>query len=222
VLAALALAACHPAAGAAARAPSPVAPGTPNVLAPATPAPGAAAGGADATTSAAEANVTNAPGGHAPGGHAPGGTPNAAHTNGPDGPPAAPAAQPEAPGAIAAAAGAVKGKGAKPAGAPAAASVAQVLDARVPVGRLVRVRGRCLGYGARGDAGPPPRTRSDWLLSDAGRAVYVVGAFPAGCEPMAGGPTPVEIVARVAADTVAGLGGPGRPRRYLVRQAGGA
>jgi hypothetical protein len=104
-------------------------------------------------------------------------------------------------------------------GAPEAATVAEVLDGRVAAGRLVRVRGRCLGYGGAAAEGPPPQTRSDWLLADAGRAVYVAGPFPPGCQPMGGGPDPVTVIARVAADTVAGLGGPGRPRRYLIGRA---
>ncbi len=99
------------------------------------------------------------------------------------------------------------------------ATVAQVADGALPAGRVVRVTGRCLGYGARSAEGPPPRTRSDWLLGSGGRAVYVVGAFPPGCEPMAGGTDDVTLRARVAVDTVAGLRGPGTPRRYLVRVA---
>jgi hypothetical protein len=104
-------------------------------------------------------------------------------------------------------------------GAPESATVAEVLDGRVAAGRLVRVRGRCLGYGGAAAEGPPPRTRSDWLLGDAGRAVYVAGPFPPGCQPMSGGPEPVTVLARVATDTAPGLGGPGRTRRYLVGSA---
>lgn len=106
-------------------------------------------------------------------------------------------------------------------GAPPVVTVAAVLDGRIPVGREVRVTGRCLGYGGRGADGPPPRTRSDWLLGSGERAVYVVGAFPPGCTPMGGGADRVTVRGRVAADTVAGLGAPGVARRYLVGRVTG-
>jgi hypothetical protein len=103
------------------------------------------------------------------------------------------------------------------------ATVAEVLDGRVATGRTVDVRGRCLGYAARGAEGPPPRTRSDWLLGApaGGRAVYVVGAPPAGCAAMSGGGTPgaeveVTVRGRVAMDTLPALAGRGAVRRYLV------
>ena len=113
------------------------------------------------------------------------------------------------------------------AGQPPLRTVAELLDGREPPGALVRAAGRCRGYGRAPAAGPPPVTRSDWLLEDAGRAIYVVGARPAGCAATGtpqGAPTaasdpdaPVTLVARVAVDTLAAIGaGPGVPRRYLV------
>jgi hypothetical protein len=98
------------------------------------------------------------------------------------------------------------------------ATVAQILDGRVPVGQTVRVRGRCLGYGASlGDEGPP-LTRSDWLLEGDGRRIYVSGAYPPGCSATTPAESPATIRAEVAEDTLAGLGAQApRTRRYLVR-----
>ncbi len=135
-----------------------------------------------------------------------------------------PAAAQQNPAAVAAAAKpapAVR-PGAGAAAAGDSASVADVLDGAVRAGRVVRVAGRCLGYGNARQGGPPPRTRSDWLLGGAAdRAVYVVGALPPDCDVMTGAPGRVTIRGRVAVDTVEGLRGPGTPRRYLVRVGDG-
>jgi hypothetical protein len=95
--------------------------------------------------------------------------------------------------------------------------LADVIDSSGWVGRTVRTAGRCRGYGAASDAGPPPISRSDWLLEDEGMSVYVNGAFPAGCPADSGVGARVTVVARIAEDTLRLLGArTGKPRRYLV------
>jgi hypothetical protein len=99
-------------------------------------------------------------------------------------------------------------------------TVREVLDSSALVGQRIRVAGRCLGYGSNLAEGTPPRTRSDWQLESDGAAIYVVGALPPRCSAMEGegGEDTVTITAIVAEDTLpAPDGGPGRPRRYLMR-----
>jgi hypothetical protein len=102
----------------------------------------------------------------------------------------------------------------------ASVTVAQVIDSASLVGRTVSVTGRCLGYQVPAVAiGPPPLTRSDWQLEDGGVAVFVSGAYPAGCSATAGSTTPTTVVALVAQDTLPALGNrPATARRYLVRK----
>jgi hypothetical protein len=95
-------------------------------------------------------------------------------------------------------------------------TVGAVLDSPGLVSRVVRVTGRCLGYSTTRGAGPPPSSRSDWLLQSGGRTVYVVGAFPAGCSATSPSADDITISAQVAQDTLPGFAGrPGMPRRYL-------
>ena len=97
-------------------------------------------------------------------------------------------------------------------------TVREVLDSSALVGQRVRVAGRCLGYGGKLAEGAPPRTPRDWQLESGGVAVYVVGVLPPGCSATEGGRDTVTITATVAQDTLPALGGgPGRPRRYLMR-----
>lgn len=77
--------------------------------------------------------------------------------------------------------------------------------------RMVSVDGSCLGTSSPRAPGPPPRTRSDWILADDSGAVYVVGALPSGCAPLGGQPVWATVVAMVAFDTVAA-----RVRAYLI------
>lgn len=99
------------------------------------------------------------------------------------------------------------------------ATVADVLDGRVAVGASVRVAGRCVGYSAGLSPDGPPITRSDWLLEADGRRVFVTGAYPPGCSALTPSEAPVTVIAVVAEDTLANLGGGApRVRRYLVRR----
>jgi hypothetical protein len=97
-------------------------------------------------------------------------------------------------------------------------TVAELLDGTEHVGKTVRVAGRCLGYRVPAVAqGTPPRSRSDWQLEDAGRAIYVVGALPAGCSGSQGSDARITVTGRVEQDTMPALGGSvGATRRYLV------
>lgn len=95
-------------------------------------------------------------------------------------------------------------------------TVAAVLDSPDLISRVVRVTGRCLGYSQSAAIGPPPSSRSDWMLQAGGRTVYVVGAFPPGCTANSPSAGDITIAARVAQDTLAGFGGrPATPRRFL-------
>ena len=99
------------------------------------------------------------------------------------------------------------------------ATVHEVLtDARL-VGSTLDVTGHCLGYSTPTIAkGSPPLTRSDWQLEDAAEAAWVSGPLPQGCTATEPSPGPVTITARVARDTLQGLGGGAPiPRQYLVR-----
>ena len=100
---------------------------------------------------------------------------------------------------------------------PELATLANIIDSDRLVGRTVRVGGKCAGYGGVAGAGPPPRSRSDWVLRADSRLIYVVGAFPSGCAPVGGTDVDVTVLARVAQDTLAPFAGrPGQPRRYLI------
>jgi hypothetical protein len=102
---------------------------------------------------------------------------------------------------------------------PLKATVHEVLANPGLVGHTVKVTGTCLGYSTPTIAkGSPPLTRSDWQLADQGEAVWVSGAMPAGCSATEPAKTPSTILARVAQDTLVGLGGGAtEARRYLVR-----
>lgn len=99
-------------------------------------------------------------------------------------------------------------------------SVAEVVDSAKWVGQVVRVSGSCSGYTGSVADGPPPLTRSDWLLRDAGRAVYVTGPLPAGCTAAGSTDEVRTVTAVVAEDTLRLPGTPGRPRRYLAVRPG--
>jgi hypothetical protein len=76
--------------------------------------------------------------------------------------------------------------------------------------RMVRVRGRCLGWNGPA-AGPGPWTRSDWQLGNTEQALWIVGPLPPGCTgPEGGGDVVVD--GRVHVDSLRG-----NPRPYLVR-----
>ncbi|HKA58319.1 MAG TPA: hypothetical protein VKD28_06870 [Gemmatimonadales bacterium] len=97
-------------------------------------------------------------------------------------------------------------------------TVAEIAASGALVGKRVRVTGKCMGYSTPLAVGPPPRTRSDWQLADGSMAIYVVGTFPPGCSPTTGSSEPVTIIGVVTEDTIpARLGGPARPRRFMVR-----
>jgi hypothetical protein len=90
-------------------------------------------------------------------------------------------------------------------------TVASFLDRSMDAGRQVQVTGTCLDqFHARGSAGPPPVSRSDWQLASGTRVVYVVGRMPVACS--AGSLT---LAATVAIDTTL-VSGRREPRRYLV------
>jgi hypothetical protein len=102
---------------------------------------------------------------------------------------------------------------------PERVSVHDVLTKPSLVGHLVQVTGTCLGYSTPIAKGPPPRTRSDWQLEDAGEAVWVTGPLPEGCTATTPGSVPGPIRATVAQDTIPSLGGEKpTPRQYLVRK----
>jgi hypothetical protein len=69
---------------------------------------------------------------------------------------------------------------------PPLAMVGDIVDSAKWVGRTVRITGRCRGYGAAAAADPPPLSRSDWLLEDGGKSIYVNGPLPTGCTATAG------------------------------------
>lgn len=96
---------------------------------------------------------------------------------------------------------------------PVAASVREIRASDRLVGQVVRVSGRCVGDSPALVPGGPPRTRSDWQLAVGREAVYVSGEKPAPCRT---GEAEVTITARVAQDTIHGLGKL-VPRQYLVR-----
>lgn len=61
-------------------------------------------------------------------------------------------------------------------------TIGELLAHPVPSGQRVVVRGACLDqFHARGSAGPPPVTRSDWQLTDGTQVVYVTGRYPSAC-----------------------------------------
>jgi hypothetical protein len=99
---------------------------------------------------------------------------------------------------------------------PVPTSVRALLTSASLVGKRVRVTGRCLGYGTLRAMGGAPRTRSDWQLEADSMAIWVTGPLPVGCSATAGATESSTLTALVAEDTVRGLGGPGRARRYLV------
>jgi hypothetical protein len=107
-----------------------------------------------------------------------------------------------------------------PQGGPLQTTVHALLTTPSLVGRLVEVRGRCLGYASPTIAkGTPPVTRSDWQLEDNGEAIWVSGPLPAGCTSTTPAAAPGPVTATVAQDTVPGLGGQvDTPRQYLVRR----
>lgn len=96
--------------------------------------------------------------------------------------------------------------------APEIVTVQAIIDGESLVDKTVRVAGRCIGDSPILAVGGTPRTRSDWQLAENGRAVYVTGPRPAPC---VGAPAQVTVLARVAQDTIHGLGR-SAPRRYLV------
>ena len=96
-------------------------------------------------------------------------------------------------------------------------TIATLNDAPELVGQTVRVKGRCLGYGSNIVLGTPPLTRSDWVLEDDGKAIYVSGPFPPGCSGLEPGKEPVVITAVVAVDTLTSLAdGSKTPRYFLI------
>lgn len=110
--------------------------------------------------------------------------------------------------------------GAPPAGGaePKHVTVHDVLTMPALAGKVVAVKGRCLGYSAPTVAmGAPPVTRSDWQLEEAGEAVWVTGPLVAGCSSTVPAESSSVIVALVAQDTV-GLGGTRVVRQYLIRR----
>ncbi len=96
-------------------------------------------------------------------------------------------------------------------------SVRQLVQSDAWNGQEVFVAGRCLGFPGGQTAGPPPVTRSDWLLDGDSAVIYVTGALPSGCSATGGSAGWTNVHARVAQDTLPALGNePARPRRYLV------
>jgi hypothetical protein len=97
-------------------------------------------------------------------------------------------------------------------------SLRDVLGSDAYVGQTVRVTGRCLGLHAGGAAGPPPVTKSDWILEGDGVHVYVTGALPPDCRLPEGAREVGTFVVRVEQDTLRSLGGQDpATRQYLVR-----
>lgn len=92
-----------------------------------------------------------------------------------------------------------------------AITVSDFIRRMLPAGRLVRLRGTCIDqFHASGRAGPPPRSRSDWQLSDEHGEVYVSGAIPAECTAHS-----MVVSGVVAVDTV-NVAGRTVPRRFLI------
>lgn len=97
-------------------------------------------------------------------------------------------------------------------------TVPEILRSSEYVGMIVRVEGKCLGYGKIVAVGGPPLTRSDWQLEDGGVAIYVSGPLPEDCSATKGSTQRSIIYALVAEDTLRTIGSrPATPRRYLVR-----
>src|SRR5262245_57938622 len=84
------------------------------------------------------------------------------------------------------------------------ATIGEIRSSRELVGRVVRVTGRCLAWPGLRPIGPPPRTRSDWQLTDDTTAIYVSGSVPKACSDQ----SLVTIVARVEEYNVAMRGRP--------------
>jgi len=101
--------------------------------------------------------------------------------------------------------------------ASAVLTVRSVLNGAAPVGVVVRVEGRCLGYGPPFLTVAPPRTRSDWQLGTDSVAVYVTGALPGACHPALGSSRIDTIIARVSVDTLRLGEQPPIVRWYLER-----
>jgi hypothetical protein len=96
-------------------------------------------------------------------------------------------------------------------------SIRQLVESDAWNGRDVFVTGRCLGYPSGQAVGPPPVTRSDWLLAGDSAVIYVTGPLPSGCTATGGSTNSTTVHARVAQDTLPTLGTqPAKPRRYLV------
>jgi len=96
-------------------------------------------------------------------------------------------------------------------------SVRQLVQSGAWNGQEVFVAGRCLGFPGGETAGPPPVTRSDWLLERDSAVIYVTGPLPSGCTTTGGSADTTTVHARVAQDTLPALGSePAHPRRYLV------
>lgn len=103
---------------------------------------------------------------------------------------------------------------------PSGITVRELLARRDLVGREIDVTGRCLRIDSKAAFGPPPVTRSDWQLADAGDstvAVWVSGARPADCDYAGSSASVLTVRATVAADSVRQLEGVAVARRYLVR-----
>jgi hypothetical protein len=93
-------------------------------------------------------------------------------------------------------------------------TVRTILNEPLYVGKLVSLSGLCAEYGHLAEGGPP-KTRSDWQLSQDGAAIYVTGPMPPGCLAASSPPT-VTITAKVRGDTIV-VNSPStrRTRRYL-------
>ena len=90
-------------------------------------------------------------------------------------------------------------------------SVESFVGRSMNAGERVQVTGTCLDqFHARGSAGPPPVSRSDWQLANGTEVVYVTGRMPASC---ASGT--VTISATVGIDTAV-VDGQQHARRFLV------
>jgi len=92
-------------------------------------------------------------------------------------------------------------------------SVSALLAHPMPRGQRVVVIGSCLDqFRARGSAGAPPMTRSDWQIAEGNQVIYVVGRYPSACS--AG---QVTLSAITELDTIT-VGSSRRLRQYLVVQ----
>lgn len=80
-------------------------------------------------------------------------------------------------------------------------------------GQVVLAHGRC--GSPTGEDGPPPVSRSDWLLVGNHRSVYVVGDLPSECH-AGNNASSITIVAQVSVDSIATVSGV-RPRVFLLR-----